>query len=353
MRANEIKDYLSEKLGSSVDYFGDPTLELSKLAKIEEAGYGEISFISNPKYEKFLTTTEASALIVSKDLKIESARPGLGLFQVDDAYLAFVFLLEKFTPPIELIRNGISPSSFIHPSAILADGVSVGENAFIGENVRIGRNTRIFQNSVILAGSLLGEDCTIYPNVTIYHGSKIGHRVTIHSGAVIGADGFGFAPRSDGRYHKIPQIGIVRIGNDVEIGANTTIDRATITETVIEDGVKIDNLVQIGHNCKIGKNTVIAGQVGISGSTKIGENCLLGGQVGLVGHIEIGNKITIGSKAGVAKSFLNEGESLRGIPARPIRHQLRQEALLGKLADLIETVKVMQKELDELKSKST
>lgn len=349
MTLEEIQIYLS-KIFSGVEIQGNKDLEIHGLAKIEEAKPGQITFIANPKYEKFLETTNASAVIVPKQLAIDAFAGKKSFVRVDDAYTAFVFLLEKMSKPRTMIQKGVAKSAAIAPTATVHESACVGENAYIGQDCVIGENSIIGPNVVLLDGVTIGCDCTIYPNVTIYDGTKIGNRVIIHSGTTVGADGFGFAPQPNGSYKKIPQTGIVVLEDDVELGANMCIDRATLGETVIKQGAKIDNLVQIAHNCIIGSNTVIASQAGISGSTKIGRNCMIAGQAGLVGHIEIGDKVVIGAQAGVSKSFEQEGLIIRGAPAQPIREQMKQEALSRKLGEMMDRIKQLEAELSKMKS---
>lgn len=346
MRVAEIKSYLAQFF-PSVEVIGNDEIEIERVAKIESATSGEIAFVANPKYEKYLAETNASAVILSNKIAYKQPKENQSFIVMDDAYTGFVFVLEKLMPKREGLPRGTHPTAVVQSPA--PQSASIGANVFIGKNCLIGERVQIYPNVVILDDCNIGSDSIIYPNVTLYGGTKVGNRVIIHSGSVIGADGFGFAPQKDGAYKKIPQIGIVVIEDDVEIGANTCIDRATLGETRIAKGVKLDNLVQIAHNVVVGKHTVIAAQTGVSGSTKIGEQCMIAGQVGFVGHIELGNKITVGAQSGVAKSFLKEGEFIRGYPARPLREQLRQEAYQAKLKDLFEQVKQLEKALNDLK----
>ncbi len=346
MRVAEIKSYLAQFF-TSVEVIGNADLEIHRVAKIEHASAGDIAFIANPKYEKYLSDTNASAVIVSNKIAYGAPKENQSFIVMDDAYTGFVFVLEKLMPKFGGLEVGVHPTAVVQSK--VPESASIGANVFIGKNCNIGERVQIYPNAVIMDECTIGDECVIYPNTTIYNGTKIGNRVIIHAGCVIGADGFGFAPQKDGSYKKIPQIGIVVIEDDVEIGANTCIDRATLGETRIGQGVKLDNLVQIAHNVVVGEHTVIAAQAGVSGSTKIGANCMIAGQAGFVGHIEIGNKITIGAQAGVTKSFLKEGEFVRGTPARPLREQLRQEAYQAKLKDLFEQVKQLEKDLNDLK----
>ncbi len=331
---------------------GSQTLMLDSVAPIETAQKGSISFIANSKYEKFLSQTQASVLIVSNKLDTSHVPPDLALLKVSDPYTAFVFVLERFTTPRQTAPVGIHPTAVISSSARVHQTACIGAYCYIGADVHIGANTVIYPHTTILDGTTIGDSCIIYPSVTIYHDCRIGERVIIHSGAVIGADGFGFAPQKDGSFKKIPQIGIVVIESDVEIGANTCIDRATMGETIIRKGVKLDNLVQVGHNCSVGTNTVIASQAGLSGSTKIGNSCMIGGQVGFVGHLEVADRVTLGGQSGVTKSLTKPGEFLRGSPAKPIREQLRQEAMLGKLEQMMRRIVELEKQLAELKAEN-
>ncbi|MFN3385530.1 MAG: UDP-3-O-(3-hydroxymyristoyl)glucosamine N-acyltransferase [Candidatus Thermochlorobacter sp.] len=331
---------------------GSETLMLDSVAPIETAQSGSISFLANSKYEKFLSQTQASALIVSNTLDTSKVPPDLALLKVSDPYTAFVFVLERFMTPRQSVTEGIHPTAIISRSASVHHTARIGAYCYIGADVRIGANTVIYPHSAVLDGTTIGDSCIIYPNVTIYHDCRIGERVIIHSGAVIGADGFGFAPQKDGSFKKIPQIGIVVIESDVEIGANTCIDRATMGETIIRKGAKLDNLVQVGHNCSVGTNTVIASQAGLSGSTKIGNSCMIGGQVGFVGHLEVADRVTLGGQSGVTKSLTKPGEFLRGSPAKPLREQLRQEAMLGKLEEMMRRIVELEKQLAELKAEN-
>ncbi len=347
----EIYRFLAD-IFPETELIGRQDVVIEKISPIEEAQAGSISFIANSKYEKFLAKTAASALIVSKKLDTRQAPKELALLRVDDPYTAFVFVLEHFNKPQDIAPKGIHPTAVISSSAKVHPSARIGAYCVIGEKVQIGANTILYPHTTILDGTVIGDCCILYPHVTIYHNCQIGHRTIIHAGAVIGADGFGFAPQKDSSFKKIPQIGRVVIEDDVEIGANTCIDRATLGETVIRKGAKLDNLVQVGHNCSIGTNTVIAAQAGLSGSTKIGNSCMIGGQVGFVGHLEIADRITLGGQSGVTKSWTKPGEFLRGSPAKPIREQLRQEAMLGKLEEMMHRIKELEKQLAELKAEN-
>jgi UDP-3-O-[3-hydroxymyristoyl] glucosamine N-acyltransferase len=314
---------------------GDGNIEITGVGKIESAKTDEVTFIANPVYEKYFNSTQAGAVLVSKKFnpanykRIDNRE--VPLIIVDDPYLAFLNLLDTFLPQTELQKIGIEPSAYIADTAeISGEGVRIGANCFIGEKVKIGSRVSILPNTVILAGSEISDDVLIYPNVTIYQGSKIGRRVIIHSGTVIGSDGFGQAKNEDGTFQKIPQKGIVVIGDDVEIGSNCSIDRATIGETIIGRGVKLDNQIQIAHNVEIGENTVIVAQTGIAGSTKIGKNCIIAGKVGIVGHIEICDNVIITAATNVSKSITVPG-TYSGYRAQPQMQELRREATLRNL----------------------
>ncbi len=347
MTLQEIKDYLYNVV-QPIELVGNPQTAIQGISEIETAQQGELAFVANSKYERFLESTNASAVIVSN--KIDKAKlPGSKAYLLaGDPYIAFVFILEKLSPMRKFIQEGISESAFIDPTAEVDQDVSIGAGAYIGQNCQVKRGAKIGPNVSLLDGVVVGEDSMIYPNVTVYDECRIGNRVIVHAGATIGADGFGFAPQPDGSYHKIPQVGIVVLEDDVELGANLCIDRATIGETRVKRGTKIDNLVQVGHNCSIGSNTVIASQVGVSGSVTIGNQCMVGGQAGFVGHIEMADKMVIGAQAGITKSFNQEGLVIRGAPAQPIRDQMKQEVMLRKLGDMMERIKQLELQLQQM-----
>ncbi|MGH2574760.1 MAG: UDP-3-O-(3-hydroxymyristoyl)glucosamine N-acyltransferase [Ignavibacteria bacterium] len=333
MKLSEIAGLLKGEL------LGNPELEIKNIGKIENAKSDEITFIANPLYEKYFYTTKAAAVIVSKNFTPlnsgNSLKKKISLIKVDDPYLSFLNLLKIISPDAQLQSVGINKSAVISDTAEISDGdVSIGAHCYIGEKCKIGRRVKILPSSVLLSEVLVGDDVLIYPNVTIYNGCKIGNRVIIHSGTVIGCDGFGQAKNPDGSYQKIPQKGIVVIEDDVEIGSNCSIDRATIGETRISKGVKLDNQIQIAHNVFIGENTVIAAHVGIAGSTKVGKNCMLGGKVGIVGHIEICDDVIITAASNVSKSITKPG-TYSGYRAQPIKKELKKEALLRNLEKLL------------------
>jgi len=343
MKLSEIAKILGGEL------VGDGDVEVEKVSEIQNASKGDITFIANPKYEKFFETTEASAVIVGKNFS--RRREDVSLIMVDEPYYAFVKVLKLLNPPVELLPKGIHPTAVIAGSAVLGRDVRIGANVVVGERAKIGDNTVIMPGVVIGDDVEIGNDVLIYPNVTIYHRCKIGNRVIIHSGTVVGSDGFGFVPRPDGTYEKIPQVGIVVIEDDVEIGSNCSIDRATLGETVIKRGAKLDNLIQIAHNVVIGENTVIAAQTGIAGSTKIGKNCVLAGQVGIVGHIEIADRTTIAAQSGVSKSITEPGKVYFGYPAREHSVALRIEGAIRQLPELIKEFRELKAKFEKIISK--
>lgn len=346
----EIREFLGQFF-DVVELSGDGDAVITGPAKIEEARSGEVSFVANEKYVRFLAATGASLVIVKRSMQVEAYACQRSFLLVDDPYLAFVMLLQVFSPPARVVSPGVAPTASIGEDVSLGEGVSVGAYAVIGNRCSIGRNVVIAPHVVLLDEVVVGDGSVLWPSVVCYPGVVIGRGVTIHAGAVIGSDGFGFAPHRDGHYVKIPQIGTVGIGDDAEIGANTTIDRATMGSTLIGAGVKVDNLVQIAHNCVIGDHTVIASQAGISGSVRLGRHCLIGGQAGFAGHLELADRTQVAAQAGVSKSFSQEGLSLRGYPAQPMRDQLKHEAALRGLGALKERLERLELELAELKGR--
>lgn len=294
------------------DIVGNPDVEVSKLAKIEEGSEGSLTFLANPKYQPYIYTTKASITIVNKTFIPENPI-STTLIKVEDAYKSFSKLLEYYNL-VKLNKTGIENPSFISESASYGENIYVGAFSYIGDNVKIGNNVKIFPNSYIGDNTVIGNDCVIFSGAKIYSETIIGNNCVINSGVIIGADGFGYAPTENGSYDKVPQTGNVVIEDYVDVGAGTTIDRATLGSTVIRKGVKLDNQIQIAHNVEIGKNTVIAAQTGIAGSTKIGENCQIGGQVGIVGHITIGNNVKIQAQSGIGRN-VKDNEVLQGSPA--------------------------------------
>jgi UDP-3-O-[3-hydroxymyristoyl] glucosamine N-acyltransferase len=338
MTLKEIARYLGG------DLIGPPDIDIVRPAKIEFADEGEITFIANPKYIKFLSQTAASAVIVDSNVKDVN----LPHIRVENAYLGFLQLLELFKPKSHDYFSGISDKAFVDPTAIIGEGVNIAPLAYIGPNVKIGSKTIIYPGVVLLKNVNIGSECVVYPNVSVREECQIGSRVILHNGCVIGSDGFGFAPEGEA-YKKIPQLGRVVIQDDVEIGANVTIDRATIGDTKIESGCKLDNLVHVAHNVLIGEDAAIAAQSGISGSSELGKKVTMGGQVGVAGHLKIGDHSMIAAQSGVSKS-VPEKSVLFGTPALPIMQQKRMDVSVRKLPDLIKKVHQMEKELEELKN---
>ena len=318
---------------------GNPETAVGSFGKIEEAKNGDLSFLANPKYEEFFYTTQASVLIVNESFQPRQ-KTNATLIRVKDSYSAFAILLSKYQEMMQQQFNGIQEPSYISKTAQLGENVFIGAFTYVGDNVKIGKNSKVYPQVYLGNQVEIGENCTIHPGVKIYHQCKIGNNVVIHSGTVIGSDGFGFAPQADGSFIKVPQIGNVIVEDHVEIGSNTTIDRATIGSTIIKKGAKLDNLIQIAHNVEIGSASVIAAQTGISGSTKIGKQVMIGGQAGIVGHISIGDGAKINAQSGVSKSLEN-GKTVTGTPAYDYTQALRGQAALRKLPE-------MQKRLQEL-----
>lgn len=324
---------------------GDENATVHTFAKIEEGIPGAISFLSNPKYTPYIYESKASIILVNKDFIPEHDIKAT-LIKVDNAYESLAKLLtlyEQSKPKL----TGIDSLAYIAPTAKVGQNVYIGPFAYIGDYAEIGDNTAIHPHATVSAGAKVGSDCILYPNVTVYHDCRVGNRCILHAGCVIGADGFGFAPTPEG-YEKIPQIGITILEDDVEIGANTCVDRATMGATIVHRGVKLDNLVQIAHNDEIGSHTVMAAQVGIAGSTKVGEWCMFGGQVGIAGHIHIGNKVDLGAQSGVPGS-LKDGSRLIGTPPMELKPYFKAQAVFRKLPDMYFELNALRKELNELK----
>ena len=328
---------------------GNPEIKVNTVAKIEEGSAGALSFLANPKYEHYIYTTKSSVVLVNKDF-IPSGRIIATLIRVPNAYEAFASLLtlvEQSRPK----KTGIHPTAVIEASAKIGKDVFIGACAYIGENCSVGDGSKIFAQAYIGDNTKIGQNCTLNPGVKVYHECIIGNNCIIHAGTVIGSDGFGFAPQSGNEYLKIPQVGNVILEDNVEIGANVTIDRATMGSTIIRRGVKLDNLIQIGHNVEVGENTVMASQTGISGSTKIGKNCMFGGQVGLAGHIKIANGTKIGAQAGILSEIKEENTAIIGTPAIEIKNFMRSSILFKKLPELSKKIDTLEKELESLKKK--
>jgi UDP-3-O-[3-hydroxymyristoyl] glucosamine N-acyltransferase len=330
---------------------GDASVTVHNFGKIEEATAGQISFLANPKYEAFLYTTAASIIIIGAQQQLKEKIKAT-LIRVPDAYAAFATLLTKYQELKTQQLEGIQSPSFIAPSARIGANHFIAAFAYINEGARLGDHVKIFPNVVIGENVSIGNHVTIHPGVVIYADCVIGNHVTIHSGTIIGSDGFGFAPMEDGRFQKVPQLGNVIIEDDVEIGANTTIDRATIGSTIIRKGVKLDNQIQVAHNAEIGTNTVIAAQTGVSGSTKIGKNVMIGGQSGFAGHIAIADGIKIAGRTGVTKTFMTANMTLTGYPAAEQKQSLRSQVYVKNLPELEKRVQELEILVQQLSQKA-
>lgn len=339
--AQQIADVLH---GSVV---GDSTVSVTNFSKIEEGKAGTLTFLANPKYEHFIYQTEASIVLVNNDFE-PSTPVKATLVKVPNAYVALATLL-NMVEQAKGKKKGIDSTAFISATATIETDSYIGSFAYIGENVKIGKNCQIYPHAYIGDQVTIDDECIIYPHVTIYEGCTIGKNCILHAGSVIGADGFGFAPEGE-NYKKIPQLGNVVLEDRVEIGANTTIDRAVMGSTVVKKGVKLDNLVQIAHNVEVGENTVMAAQVGIAGSTKVGKHCMFGGQAGLAGHITIGDRVQIGAQAGIIKN-IKENETIIGSPAIDSKDFFRSSAVFSRLPEMYRTMGQMQREIEELKKK--
>ncbi|MDG1529576.1 MAG: UDP-3-O-(3-hydroxymyristoyl)glucosamine N-acyltransferase [Polaribacter sp.] len=324
------------------DIVGNPNAEVSKLSKIEEGEKGSLTFLSNPKYNPYLYTTKASIAIVNKSF-IPEKEIETTLIKVDDAYTAFSKILE-FYNEVKNNKSGREQPHFIAKSATIGSNEYIGAFAYIGENVKMGENVKIYPNVYVGDNVVIGNNCSLFSGVKIYSETQIGNHCVIHSGAIIGSDGFGFAPNKEGVYNKIPQTGNVIIEDNVDIGAATTIDRATLGSTIIRKGVKLDNQIQIAHNVEIGENTVIAAQSGIAGSSKVGKNCMLGGQVGVSGHITIGDNVKIGAQSGVTKSFKGN-QVINGTPAFGFTDYNKSYIYFKRLPELVKTINKLEKNI--------
>lgn len=326
---------------------GDGAVEIGRVASIEEAGPGDITFLAHPRYRPYLATCKASAVIVSDSVAVKAlAGSGRNFLQVSQPYVAFARVLQFFHPLPEY-RGQISPHAAIDSTAVIGEGVAVFPYVYMGKGVRVRRRTVLFPGVFLGDGVEVGEDCVLYPGVTVREGCRIGNRVILHAGAVIGADGFGYAGEGKGRI-KIPQVGIVEIEDDVEIGANTTVDRATLGRTVIGRGTKIDNLVQIAHNVVVGEDSIIVAQAGIAGSSRIGREVVLAGQVGVVNHVEIGDRARIGPQSGVPRSVPPGAVLSSGIAAAPHKEWIKVMTLLPRLAELWAQVRRLEEEVTRL-----
>ena len=345
-------EYTAQQIASFINgtVEGNPQTTIHNVAGIEQAEEGYLSFMANPKYEPHLYTTRASVLIVADDLQLKHPIAA-ALIRVPDPYSAFSKLLEEYSKQTVPQAKGIHDLAFVDDSARCGDGIYVGPHACVAANVVLGDGVQIHAQAFVGEGTTIGAGTVIHPGAKIYHKCEIGANCIIHAGTIIGSDGFGFAPQSDGTFQKIPQIGNVIIGDEVEIGSNCSIDRATIGSTVIKDGVKLDNLIQVAHNVVIEENTVIAAQTGISGSTKIGKNCMIGGQVGFVGHIVVADGSKINAQSGVAKSIKNPNTAWNGTPARGFRESYKTMAHIRQIPNISDEVKALKLELEALKKR--
>lgn len=342
--AKIIADYLKG------DIEGNPDEKVFNVSRIEEGEPGTLAFLANPKYSKYLYDTRASIVLVNRDLKLEQ-QVNTTLIRVDDAYQAFASLLNLYVSSLPQ-KEGIEKNSHLSESAQMGENCYLGAFAYVGENVKIGKNCKLYPQIYIGDNTTLGDNVTLYAGVKIYNGCSIGNNCIIHSGTVVGSDGFGFAP-GEGVYQKIPQIGNVIIEDDVEIGSNVSIDRATIGSTIIHKGSKLDNLIQIAHNVEVGENSVIVAQSGIAGSTKIGKSVILGAQAGLVGHITLADHVKVGAQSGVTNHIKNEGQIVLGSPAADFRETRKSMVMYKKLPELFDRLNQLEKELAALKGGDT
>lgn len=324
---------------------GDPEIKVYNVAKIEEGAPGMLSFLANPKYSQYLYTTKSSIVLINNDFELQGEVTAT-LIRVPDAYAAFAQLLGLYQQFMQS-KTGVSSLAFISKDATYGDDVYIGEFAFIGERVKIGNRVKIYPQAYIGDDAVIGDDTIVYAGAKLYAQTVVGKSCILHSGCVIGADGFGFAPQEDGSYKKIPQIGNVSIGDNVEIGANTCVDCATMGSTRIHNGVKLDNLIQVAHNVELGNNTAMAAQTGVSGSTKIGANCIVAGQVGIAGHLHIANNTKIGAQSGIISNIKREGEEVMGSPVMPVKDFLRMSIHLRQMDKLVRRIEELEKKLNE------
>ncbi len=326
---------------------GDINASVTTFAKIEEGKAGALSFLANPQYEHYIYETESSIVLVNRDFAPQQPVKAT-LVRVDNAYEAVAKLLQLYES-MQQKKTGVSEQAYISPSAKIGENCYIAPFAYVGDNCVVGNGCSLYPHVVLGDNVTVGDDCLFYPNVTVYHDCKIGNRVTLHAGCVIGADGFGFAPTPNG-YDKIPQIGIVTIEDDVEIGANACVDRSTMGSTIVHKGVKLDNMVQIAHNVEVGANTVMSAQVGVAGSAKIGEWCMFGGQVGVAGHISVGDRTFVGAQAGVTGNRMvkNGNCTIQGSPAIDQKNFARSSAAYKNLPELLAEVRELKKRIDEL-----
>lgn len=328
---------------------GDPDIKVNTIAKIEEGHEGALSFLANPKYEHYIYETKSSIVLVNKSF-VPSGSIGATLIRVENSYEAFASLL-RLVDQARPRKKGVHPTAIIETSAKVGSDVFIGPYSYVGENCIVGDGCSIYPHVYIGDNTKLGNNCTLNPGVKIYHDCILGEGCTIHAGSVIGSDGFGFAPQSENEFMKIPQLGNVVLEDHVEIGANVTIDRATMGSTIIRKGVKLDNLIQIGHNVEVGENTVMAAQTGISGSTKIGRHCMFGGQVGLAGHLKIADGTKIGAQGGILGDVKEENTAILGSPAIEVKQFLRSSVVFKKLPEMKVKIDSLEKEIESLKKK--
>ncbi len=336
---------IAQIIGGQVE--GDAEMVVSSFGKIEEAVGGQLAFLANPKYEEFLYSTKADIIIINEAQVLKEPLKAT-LIRVPDAYSAFALLLRQYERIQAQQMVGIQEPVYIHATVKKGENIFIGAFAYLGENVIVGDEVKIYPNAYIGNNVQIGRGTVIHPGVKIYHDCIIGQKVVIHAGTVIGGDGFGYAPQADGSFKKVPQMGNVIIEDYVEIGSNTTIDRATIGSTIIKEGAKLDNLLQIAHNVEVGNNTVIAAQSGVSGSTKIGNNVMIGGQVGIVGHLTIADGSKINAQSGVSKSMKTPNQAVTGSPAYDYTAALRSQALMRKLPELEKRVKELEEILKKM-----
>ena len=332
-------DIIASHLGGTVE--GNGSAAVHDFGKIESADPGSITFLANPKYTHYIYTTDASIVLVNRDFKAEAPIKAT-LIRVDDPYSALAQLLNLAASLLKPNPTGVEHPVFISDGVQVPEGAYIGAFAYIGKGVKLGKNVKIYPQAYVGDGVEIGDDTILYSGVKVYYGCRIGARCVVHAGAVIGSDGFGFAPDAQGVYHKIEQLGIVMIDDDVEIGANTTVDRSTMGATRIAKGVKLDNLIQVAHNVEIGHDTVIAAQAGMAGSSKVGANCMIGGQVGVAGHISIGDRTAIGAQSGIPNNVAPDSR-LMGYPAVPMADFARNAVYMKRLASLFKRVDALEK----------
>ncbi|MBR6310912.1 MAG: UDP-3-O-(3-hydroxymyristoyl)glucosamine N-acyltransferase [Paludibacteraceae bacterium] len=341
--AKQIAEYLGGEI------FGDANVTVCTFAKIEEGVPGALSFLSNPKYVHYIYETKSSIVLVNKDFVPEQPISAT-LVKVDNAYESLAKLLTLYDS-MKPKRKGIDPLAYVAPTAKIGKDVYLAPFSAVGDNAEVGDGTELHPHATVGPRAKVGKNCIMYTNANVYHDCRVGDNCILHSGSVVGADGFGFAPRPDGSYEKIPQIGIAVLEDDVEIGANTCVDRATMGATVVHKGVKLDNLIQIAHNVEVGENTVMASQVGVAGSTKIGRQCVIGGQVGFAGHIHVADGAQIGAQAGIISSLSEKDVEtpIIGSPTMPVKQFMRSSAVFRKLPDMLRTINELQREVEQLK----